>query len=38
MTPRELDELTGEERMAFQRYMDRDRRAQARAARKRGRR
>jgi len=34
MTPRELDELTGEERMAFQRYMDRDRRAQARAAKR----
>jgi len=37
MTPRQVDEMSEEERRAFQRFMDRDLRAQRRANRKRGR-
>jgi hypothetical protein len=37
MTPRDVDELTEEERRSFQRFMDRDLRAQRRAAAKAGR-
>ncbi len=37
MTPRELDAMSEAERLAFQRYMERDLRAQRRAATKRSR-